>query len=499
MAGFLTNLGLAAGRDLMYGQDYEEKQADIAYKKQQLAMGQIALQNAQRQQQTAQTVGAFLASETAKDQANVTDPTKAAKLYERGASMFMQNGDLAGAEEMSKLAQGKVQEAKEQLVVQAEQKHAKDEAFANAADDYAANPTADGYKAMAKAALDSGRDPTKIPMPGTPQMAAYLNNAATAGMDSKSKAEFAQKAKEQDANRAQRWQEHLDHEADTHARLAQIALTREAMKQAHADKAPEHLEINGGIYERDPTGQIKGPRDVGDPALVRIGSARQGVTAGAADKAIVASSREALRGLKIVGAMSSDQTGGPFFGMGTGNYLDRLASVASTAMTPEMAQDYDTATAGIGLEVSRALTLGAGKGPNQSTIDEMQHIVKSPPGTPIPVAVFKYANAIDIIRNRLESAGTLADPQQDALRVQALKEMEKVPDPVDVLKATRDPKLRQQMLRQSSSMSDTAARMQEEIQRNNPGGGAVGLSGTPDTGAGSTAAPIPSGWSVKEH
>jgi len=488
MAGFLTNLGLAAGRNIITGQELQEKQEDIDLKKQQIAMGQIAIANAQRQQQTQQAVGSFLSSEAAKDASNVTDPVKAAGMLERGAQVALQGGDFVTANTMGELAKGKLQEAKEQAAAVAQQQQVKKEALANAADDYAANPTPEGYKDLARKAIDAGQKPTEIPMPGTPQFASWLNNQKLASKDASQKADFVQKAYEMDQNRQEKQREY----DQTQKRILQEhrdnVMLREAMIQAKAEKAPSHIETATGIYEYNPDQSIKGTRDLADPAYVKIGASKQGQNASNVSQAVVASSREALRGLRIIGAMDTGQTTGPFTGINDGTLVHQLTNTGTNVLTPEDMQDYNVATKGLGLEISRAMTLGAGRGANQATINEMQDIVTAHAGTPKAVAVFKYANAIDIIRNRLESTGTLPNPEQEAMRQEALKQMQKVPLPEDVLKATKDAKLRRQMLTTGGSMADTAEKMQVESQS-----GGVGLPGSGTGNAPADLPPLPAG------
>ena len=492
--GFLTNLGLAAGRNIITGQELQQQQEDIQLKKQQIAMGQIAIANAQRQQQTQQAVGSFLSSEAAKDQSNVTDPVKAAGMYEKGAAIALQNGDFTSANEMGELAKGKLQEAKEQAAAVAQQQQVKKEALATAAEDYGANPTPEGYKDLMRKAIDAGQNPTTIPAPGTPQFEAWRTNATLASKTAAQRADFIQKQNDFQQNQQRLREAHADHEEDVRLKRTDQALLRESMNRAKAEKAPSHIETATGIYEYNPDQSIKGTRDLSDPAYVKIGASKQGQNAGNVSQAIVASSREALRGLRIIGAMDTGQTTGPFTGINDGTLIHQLTNTGTNALTPEDMQDYNVATKGLGLEISRAMTLGAGRGANQATINEMQDIVTAQAGTPKAVAVFKYANAIDIIRNRLESTGTLPNPEQEAMRQEALKQMQKVPLPEDVLKATKDAKLRRQMLTTGGSMADTAEKMQVESQS-----GGVGLPGSGTGNAPVNVPPLPAGWSVQVH
>lgn len=470
MAGFLSNLAHAAGQNLLYGQEFQRKQEDIELNKQRIAMGQIALQNAQRQQQTQATVGAFLSSEAAKDASAFTDPAKSAQLYEKAAGVALQNGDFQSANEMGELAKGKMAEAKEQLVVAAQAKHQKMEDLATTADSYTSNPTADGAKELMRKAIDAGVNPTSIPMPGTPQWGTWVNEQKKAGMDSKSRADLAQKAYDANANRELRLQEHADSIALRQQSMQQNAMLREAMISIRRQ------ELQDREAER---------------AAKAAAPAKETANEKNTTKAIIASASEGVRGLHVIGALDSDQTAGPFAGLHDGTILDAVAKTGTNAMTTDDAQIYHTAAAGMGLEVSRALTLGGGRGANQATINEMQNIIEAHPGDSKATALFKYANAADIIRNRLESMTPPQDSVQEANRQRLLKDLSKIPAPADIIKAVKNPKERSKMLAAQGSMANVQDKMAAES--------ATGLPGTPDSGAGTTAPPLPSGWSVKEH
>jgi hypothetical protein len=472
---FLGNLALNYGRTLQYGQDYQRGQQQLELEKQQVAMNQQKMAMLANQQKSAQAIGDFLASESAKDNANVTDPLSSSKMYQQAEVLALQNGDFASANEMGKLAREKSQDAKDAMVTQQKQQQMKKETAANAAQDFVAQPSADTAKNLVRSAVDAGVDPLTIPPPNTPQFAAWANKMQLSALDSGKRAEFLEKVQEHAEAAREKREEFAQREADRREQRAQTAMLRESMLNIQRERL--------------------------DMEKQKLTQPRQSAQLQQGDRAIIASSREALRGLNVIGAMSSDQTAGPFTGLHDGTILDSLAKTGTNAITPEDAQIYQTATAGLGLEISRAMTLGGGRGANQSTINEMQNIVTAHPGDTKATVVFKYANAVDIIRNRLESMSEPADPEQAALRKQTLQQLDKIPTPQDVLKAVKDPKQRAKLLSQQSSMANVAAQM---VAESSPAG-AQGLPGAPDSGAGTALPPLPSGgglpsgWSVKVH
>ena len=476
LGGTLGSIVAGAGNAIIAGKELQEQDENIQLKKQQIAMGALALQNAQRQQQTQQVVGQFLSSEAAKDQSNVTDPVKAAGMYEKGAAMALQNGDFTSANEMGELAKGKLAEAKQQMAVQQQEQQQKKESLANAADDYAANPTPEGYKDLARKAIDAGANPTQIPMPGTPQFASWLNRQQLASKTAAQVADFTQKAYEMDANRREKQQEHQDNVALRQQSMQQTAMLREAML---ADRQ-QALQMERERLDLEEKKATAGPRQTAQQANMT--------------QSIVASASEAVRGLRVVGAMANAQTEGPFQGLNNGTILDSVAKTGGNIMTSENQQMYHTATAGLGLEVGRALTLGGGRSANESTIRELQDVITAHPGDTNGTALFKYANATDIIRNRLESMATPADPEMASKREDLLKQLQKVPTPEQVLAVVKDPKQRQKMIAAQGSMADLSAKIVEESGAGTPGLPGPGTGNTPVN-----APPLPSGWSVQVH
>lgn len=504
MAGFLTNLGISYGNSLIYGQEYQKKQADLDLEKQQIQMGQIALGQAQQRQQTQQAVGQFLASEAAKDQSNVTDPVKVSQQYEKAAGIALQNGDFASANTMNDLAKGKLAEAKEQSAALAQQQQVKKEALSNAADDYASAPSSGAASDLMRKAVDAGVNPTTIPQPGTPQFASWANQQALASKTASQKADFLQKAYEMNANRQEKQQEHADNVALRTATIRQTAAYQNGMLDLRRaemadkqDRAPQTKDIGGSTYEYDPAGRIKGARDTPDPGWVKVGGPKQTAQMQQTNNAIVASASEGLRGLKNIGAMSSDATAGPFAGLHDGTILDSIAKTGTQAMTPTDMQIYHVAAAGMGLEVSRTLTLGGGRGANQALINEMQNIVEVHPGESKATALFKYSNAADIIRNRLSTLPDTSDPKVMAQRKELESDLEKIPTPQQVLSAVGSPKERQKLLGIQSNMAELAGKVADSSGESLPGGA--------DTGAGTNVPPLPSGgglpsgWSVEVH
>jgi len=442
--GFLTNLGLAAGRNIITGQELQQQQEDIQLKKQQIAMGQIAIANAQRQQQTQQAVGSFLSSEAAKDASNVTDPVKAAGMLERGAQVALQGGDFVTANTMGELAKGKLQEAKEQAAAVAQQQQVKKEALATAADDYAANPTPEGYKDLARKAIDAGQNPTQIPMPGTPQFASWLNNQQLASKTAAQRADFVQKAYEMDQNRQEKQREHQDNVALRQQSMQQTAMLREAMladRQQALQMERERLDLDKQKFaEGGATGQRQSKQE--------------------ADRvnAVVGNAAEAVRNLDVLSEMKIGTSNTPFANLHDESFLDAFAKAGTNIITPANTQMLASAQGGLVSELTNINVIGPGtRGPTQARIEEMHKALDFQPGSPPIVNLFRFANAADIARVRLKNVpDELLSPSALASKKEQLEILDKIPSPKQVYKAAQNSPYAAQVNATQASIGDVS-------------------------------------------
>lgn len=190
---------------------------------------------------------------------------------------------------------------------------------------------------------------------------------------------------------------------------------------------------------------------------------------------VVGATGEALRGLEIISKMPSAQTAGAFAGLHGDGVMSALSRVGGNALTPQSMQLYTVATQGLGMEIGRVLTLGGGRGVTQAQIDEFQSMVQARPGDTEVVAMFKYANAASILKNRLE---TLPDSPVEKVKGRQdayIEKLSKIPDPADILAlAAKNPRLAEQLSQAQVDMAGAVSKM---------------------AGAGGEPAPkLPAGW-----
>lgn len=505
IGGFLKGLGQEYGGNLVAGQEFQSNALNNQLKQQQLQMGQLALGQQQKQIQTQKDVGDFVNSEVQKDAANITDPTQTSRMYEKAAGIALRDGDFASANTMSELAKGKLQEAKEAAAYQQQQQQVKKEALADSASDFTANPTSEGAADLARKAVAAGVNPTTIPAPGTPQFATWANQQQLASKTASQKADFTQKAYETDANRREKQQEHAD---NVQLRLEQMRATasnqqanrdlREAMVADRKQRAPEIRDVSGSQYQYDPSQSVKGDRDLGDPAWVKIGEKmtsqqKTGVSRGSYAAA------EVSRSLGKVLQFDPGTTTSPFSHLGAHTPVEALVKVGFDKMTPAQVQSMQVNAAGLGNQIASLEAALGGRMAAGTQQSHLQDMAVPQPGDTGYTAAYKVANAKELTITALEHLpGGFA--KTDAGKAQIKELQESVPfstdDIIKLMKKDPNSKKNEGAIRQ---LVMDSGRAKENILEAAPG---VGGGGSPVPSAapsGPSVPGLPSGWSVKQH
>jgi hypothetical protein len=501
IGGFLQGLGLAYGNDLIQGAALEQKKAQADLMKTEAQQAQMQSQQMQQQMKTRQDIGAFLKSQTDLEGADAAQPLNQAKMYTKAAGLAASQGDLASAQEMSGLAKQAQQDALEQTKVQATQQAQKKELLANTAANVPDNPTREQSLDLMRKAVDAGVDPTTIPTPGTPAFLAWKNQQQLAGMDSKSRAEFLEKAADTKARRDEQWQIHSDNVDLKRASMQQTAQFREMeiglRRDAMADRtqrAPQTIDVGAAKYEYDPDSSVKGERLATDPRYVKLGnkvSTTQENNTVATGKAAANVSRD----LDQMGRFPTGTANSPFAHITDHDFLSSISKVGSNALTPEQVQMFGTSTGGMSTELGRVLTIGAGRGANQSLINEVKTFTTPNAGDTNLEAAYKMATAAQMVKTTMENT---PPPNDQSVRKgwdATLSKVSSFPSPEEILKAASGPQ-RKQLSSLDGTYTQLLGKVQDAVTKNNsseplPGGG--------DVGAGNSAPPIPAGWSVKEH
>lgn len=494
--GFLQGLGLQYGRNLMYGQEYEKQKAQTDYTKAAAMIEGLRADQMKQQIQTQKDLADFISSQTKLEGDQAGQPLNQARMFAKASDLALQHGDMSSAKEMMDMSRNASKDAQEQITAAAKQKAQKQDDLGTAAQTYADNPTTEGAREVVRKALDAGVNPATIPLPNTPQWATWINSQKLAGMTAKERADFAEKTADIKARRDQQWQEHKDNVALREATIQQTGAYREAMIglrkdeiASRADKAPKTVDVAGATYEYDPQAQVKGDRLASDPRYVKLG---QKITATQENNTVAlgGAAAEAARNIKQMADFHVGTANSPFQHLGDKTFTDALSRTATNRLTPEQTQMFQASSAGLGLELSRVATIGAGRGANQAVINEMQKLTTPSAGDTNLTMAYKISTAAQIALTRMEATPAPTDQSAANKWNETMSYLRSLPTP-DQIQKVAGTKQGHELAQIDQSYAKTMATIN---QYSTPG-----LPGSPDSGAGTNAPPLPAGWSVKEH
>jgi len=333
-------------------------------------------------------------------------------------------------------------------------------------------------------------------------------------MDSTKKAEFVQKAADTKQRRDQQWAEHEDNVSLRRATMQQTAAFREqtlgmerqrlqdseAARKDRAEKAPQMFKGPDGDYEWDPEGKVKGERlpadprygKVSDPALTS--AQKQGVSRGSF------AASEISRGLSNVNKLDMTAAASPFSHLGASSPIDALIKVGSTALTPDQSRMIDTAAAGLGNQLASLDSSMGGRMAAGKSQDDLQTSAVRQAGDSGFVAAYKLANAKELTITALKHLpGHFADTADGKEQIADIeKSLPWTTD--DVLAAMRkDPKASDKEIKGLVAASARLHAVTESEAKKVGDVGGVPLPGGGDPGKGTSAPPLPAGWTVTAH
>lgn len=497
IGGFLQGLGLAYGNTLIQGQEFQQQQARTDLMKSQALMQGVQAQRLQQQVQTEKDLGGFIKSQMELDGADASLPQNQSRMYTKAAGMAAAMGDFASMSEMTNLAHNATVNAREEATALAQQQAQKREDLAQTANTYGNAPSEEGARELVQKAITAGVNPASIPLTNSPQFKTWANEQALAGMTSKDRANFVQKASDMKARREEQWAIHKDNVDLRRAQMAQTAALREQMiglrRDEIASRAPQHLDVGGATWQWDPSGGVKGERLASDPRYVKLG---QKITATQENNitAIGGAAAEATRNLSQMARFGTGTTQSPFAHMTDKGFVDAIAKSGTNALTPEQVQMFNTSSSGLATELGRVMTLGGGRGANQSVIDEVKAQITPTAGDTQLTAAYKLATGAQIVLTRMEATPRPTDASVARKWDQTVEELSKFPTPEQVLNAAGS-----KQAQKLGSAQTTYHKLLEKVKDvdMSEGGSGVGLPGGRDAGAGKASPPpLPPGWSV---
>lgn len=509
MAGFFQNLGLAYGRSLQAGQEFQEKQADIDYKQSLAQQMRASVAQKQQEMQSQKEIGQFLQQQSASDAATWQDPLKSATAYDKASDLAIAHGDFKTAGLMSDLAKGKRADALEAQKAVTAQAHAANEDAATAAYDLEANPTQANLDALVQKATKAGVNPKDIPAPGTPAFQTWLKGMETRAMDSKSRAELIQKTDKANEDRLARIEAHKDNVALREQQMKQtaayqnsslelrkilVASTLERNKQSALDrenKGPNVKTFQGpegeGQYQWDPSGKItSGTRDLEDKGWVKIGGEKLTAQQKSGISRAFASGSEIARQLHQINEFPADTRANPFGEIGAGNVSDALLKTGSNVLSPAQTRMLGVTMGGLGVEAGNLLSAMGGRTPNHSTQMELQAITTPQPGDDGYTVAYKLANTKHMLLTYLDNLPGNAANSKQAQKIR--DQLKDIPDPEQVQAAAKRAGYKEKG-KGWGTIRENTERLTSEL---------LLPSAAPATAAAGTPG-LPEGWSVKEH
>lgn len=413
MGGFFGQLAAAAGQNLIQGQQFDMRQAELEQQQQQVAAGKMKAEQAAQSQKTQQEVSAYLKGNILNDQGSINDPMQISKAYDKAALMELSAGNFLQAEQLSNLSKGKRKEAEDaQETVNTKNSMAKD-ALAKAAMDYTENPSNEGANDIAHAAVLAGQDPSSIPLPNGPAWLTFVAKSKFAASTSKQQLEFNEKVSEVKDKNDERKREFDRVEQDKTEQRRDAAAVQAGIRE---DRSETRKEAAAERTARRQERELDYRRDRADRAFDTKEKREYDSTKMTADQkktidAVVSSGNEAISGFKAILELPAGQTTGPFTGLHDGTVLSSLEKSLGNTITSRDANLYNTATSGLALEVGRVLTLGGGKGVNKAQLDEFKEMLTARPGDDKYVAMYKLANGVRIVREKMRSTRDSDSPK----------------------------------------------------------------------------------------
>ena len=504
LGGFFGQLGYQAGQNILYGQQQADQQATIDIKRAEAATMQMSALQKKQQIEAQQAIGQAIASDNALNGAKVTDPLQQAHMYDKAAGIATSRGDFATAKQMSDLANNQRQAAGEQAKAVAQQQHQNLENLATAADDLATNPTPDNYRRLQQATAAAGKNPSDIPPPGTPQFTTWLNAQKKAGMDSKQRAELAEKTVEFQQRQQERREEFASRQQEREAdralkaqMAAGLAYDREQRRldrqQDRAEKPPTIKEFTDGQYEYDPSGKMAGDRLSSDSRWVKIDDPKLTSTQKTGRTRGIYANTEIHRAVESLMQFPVNTTNSPFKDLHAGSVGDALVKMGSNSLTPAQYQAMGTNSAAVGNHIA---SMDAMFGGRMAAGNQQQHLEQAytpQPGDSGYTVAYKMAALKEMSIKALESMpGNYAKTAEGKKAIADWNQS--VPfSTSDVLnKMNSDPggKKAKSQIKEGDTYRNAFTR---EIQ---PGNVEAPLPGGGDPGAGVNKPPLPAGSST---
>lgn len=420
LGGLLKSIGLGIGYNMMYGQQYDLRQADLEQKRQQVES--IKLQNEytrtgmEMEAQRKRTLAGLMAGnaqQQAGEAETVNSPARQAQQYQQAANQLLASGDIDGASKLALLSQHSSAAARTASKALAEQKTTQAETLGRTAGDaldtvydIIANRGQVNRSMMPpgildrvqKAAQDYGIPPNQIPDFDSPQFLPWLKNLRNIGVSTTNQMKAEATAATATANRESR------ERMAKQMRASQWKIAQLRAQGQNEGKAPKSREMGMNTEIWDPEGKVKGERNSQDPRWVIAGVGKLTATQKTGISKLGLAAVELSRSLGDIAAMDMSARSGPFAELGVSTPFQALTKLGGNAMTPSQWQIMTVAAASVGNNIASLEAAYGGRLQTEKQQAHLREVTIPLPGDSGYTIAYKLANTKEIMISALKAS-----------------------------------------------------------------------------------------------
>jgi hypothetical protein len=236
---FLRGIGLAAGRNIEWGQRNDLLNADIALKQQQVQSGQADIDAKNALIAARASIGQQIAADSANTQQTIADPKHQADIWGRAEAQFTLAGDNEGAIRAGKLHDDYQKQTADAAVAATKEAQESKNVLSSAALNFRVTPSPENAAAVSKAAIETGINPLDLPPPGSKQFATWAKQYETSSMTGKEHYDALEKEREFAINKKAETDRLVAQEADKAATRALRAQVQAGIVGDRKDRAED--------------------------------------------------------------------------------------------------------------------------------------------------------------------------------------------------------------------------------------------------------------------
>lgn len=413
--------------------DLDEKKVQTAQRQAATAGQLLENQSAQINMDNRKALSEWMRADAAKAAGPSEAATDLASQFARATKFAADSGDLENAKVLGKLTTEQIEDAGRKQTQLEKQQADDSDALSVAAQNVLADPSQANHITLFQKALKAGVNPLDIPVPGTPQYDAFLNQSALAAMKGQKRLEFQETIRNREAMATAKREEQEARRADRAADRANLAAYREQ-----------------GLDIRREANRIR--ESLGEQRLAKAdGSTKLSATMERQAVAVTNAANEAGQALDRLSKMDFGDTASAFSHLeDPKTVLKALTTTGTNKVTPEKIQMLQANSQLLGLEVAQAMA--APYKPNKEQISEARKMTEVSQGDTEYTAMYKMALAAAVMRTRLESI-----PKTDALkdaREHAEANFARFPSPDEVYQHARARGIKLKLRKDSESFMD---------------------------------------------